>query len=73
MDKAAIRQAVKVMGISLAKPPSLSRLVVPVLCCTEPPVKKRQLLYMALFNIWKSPPAIPIGFPVPIPKTIYPT
>ena len=73
MAKEAIRKVIKVIGMIFPNPPSFSRSVVPAFFSTAPPERKRHDLYIVLLSIWNSPPAIPIGLPVPMPKTIYPT
>ena len=68
IDRAAIAKQPKVMGILEARPPSRVRSVVPVCRSTAPAVRKRVPLYMALFNMWKRPPTMPIAVPVPMPR-----
>ena len=51
MAKEAIKNAAKLIGIILAKPPNFSKLVVPVLFSTAPPDKNKQDLYIALLSI----------------------
>ena len=62
----AIRKQLVVFGILLERPPSLSRLVVPVAYRTAPAVRNSRPLNRVWFIAWKRPPVRPRALPRPI-------